>query len=107
MEAQSTFGITGKGRSMNETFTRRIVEGFNWKILDAVDPNPKNFVGCAVYHAAGGKTGCLLRLEPNYEKKMYRITIRATQKTVPQLLVKQMEQKLSQGIPVDNGHGDR
>lgn len=38
---------------------------------------------------------------------MYRITIRATQKTVPQLLVKQMEQKLSQGIPVDNGHGDR
>lgn len=107
LEAQSTFGITGKGRSMNETFTRRIVEGFNWKILDAVDPNPKNFVGCAVYHAAGGKTGCLLRLEPNYEKKMYRITIRATQKTVPQLLVKQMEQKLSQGIPVDNGHGDR
>lgn len=70
LEAQSTFGITGKGRSMNETFTRRIVEGFNWKILDAVDPNPKNFVGCAVYHAAGGKTGCLLRLEPNYEKKV-------------------------------------
>lgn len=29
---------------------------------------------------------------------MYRITIRATQEAVPQALMKQMEQKLSQGI---------
>lgn len=32
---------------------------------------------------------------------MYRITIRATQETVPQSLVKQMEQKLAQGTKDD------
>ncbi|KAJ9363164.1 putative AP-2 adaptor complex subunit alpha [Paecilomyces variotii] len=101
LEAQVTFGVTGKGRTTNETFTRRVVEGFRWKILNGVDPNPKNIVGCAVYQVEGGKTGCLLRLEPNYEKNMYRITVRATQEHVAPALVKQMEQKLSQGIPED------
>jgi AP-2 complex subunit alpha len=70
LEAQTTFGITGKGRPINETITRRIVEGFKWRILNGVDPNPKNIVGCAVYQAESGKTGCLLRLEPNYEKQV-------------------------------------
>ncbi|KAL1988556.1 hypothetical protein VTN96DRAFT_8951 [Rasamsonia emersonii] len=102
LEAQKTFGVTAKGRTINETFTRRIVDGFRWKILNGVDPNPKNVVGCAVYQAQGGKTGCLLRLEPNYEKNMYRITIRATQEHVPQALVRQMEQKLSQGTTMDS-----
>lgn len=32
---------------------------------------------------------------------MYRITIRATQEAVPQALVRQMEQKLSQGTKDD------
>lgn len=123
LEAQRTFGVTIKGRTINETFTRRIVDGFRWKILNGVDPNPKNVVGCAVYQAQEGKTGCLLRLEPNYEKnvsccrstgerrqeqsglmtlQMYRITIRATQEHVPQALVRQMEQKLSQGTTMDS-----
>ncbi|KAJ5895373.1 hypothetical protein N7495_007064 [Penicillium taxi] len=97
LEAQKTFGISGKNKSINEAFTRQSVEGFGWKILDGVDPNNQNIVGCAVYQFEGGKTGCLLRLEPNYEKSMYRVTVRATQEGIPQGLVKQMEQKLSQG----------
>ena len=32
---------------------------------------------------------------------MYRITIRATQEVVPQALVKQMQQRLAQGIGRD------
>jgi AP-2 complex subunit alpha len=70
LEAQSTFAVSGKGRSINETFTQRMVDGFRWKILNGIDPNPKNIVGCAVYQVEGGKTGCLLRLEPNYEKNV-------------------------------------
>ncbi|EAW13361.1 AP-2 complex subunit alpha [Aspergillus clavatus NRRL 1] len=97
LEAQRTFGVTGKVKNVTEAFTRRVVESFHWKILDNVDPNPHNIVGCAVYQFQGGKTGCLLRLEPNYERKMYRVTIRATQEAVPQALTKQMEQKLAQG----------
>ncbi|KAJ6104289.1 hypothetical protein N7523_010609 [Penicillium sp. IBT 18751x] len=97
LEAQHTFGPNGKNKIINESFTRETVEGFGWKILDGVDPNPKNIVGCAVYQFEGGKTGCLLRLEPNYEKSMYRVTIRATKEGVPQGMARQMEQKLSQG----------
>ncbi|PKX93289.1 AP-2 complex subunit alpha [Aspergillus novofumigatus IBT 16806] len=97
LEAQHTFGVTAKAKNISEAFTRRLVEGFHWRILDNVDPNPNNIVGCAVYQFHGGKTGCLLRLEPNYERKMFRVTIRATQEAVPQALAKQMEQKLAQG----------
>jgi AP-2 complex subunit alpha len=102
LEAQSTFAVSGKGRSINETFTQRMVDGFRWKILNGIDPNPKNIVGCAVYQVEGGKTGCLLRLEPNYEKNMYRITIRATQETIPQSLLRLMERKLTQGTMMDD-----
>lgn len=70
LESQQTFGVTAKGKSITEAFTRRVVEGFRLRILDGVDPNPKNIVGCGVYQFAGGKTGCLLRLEPNYERKV-------------------------------------
>ncbi|PGH13565.1 hypothetical protein AJ79_03558 [Helicocarpus griseus UAMH5409] len=106
LEAQSTFGIQGKGRTITESFTRRIVEGFKFKILNGVDPNARNVVGCAVYQMDTGKTGCLLRLEPNYEKMMYRVTIRATQEVVPQALVKLMEDRLSQGVNLDSGPGN-
>ena len=128
LEAQSTFGLANTNvRQVCETTTRKIVEGFKWKILPGVDPNPKNIVGCAVYQVEGGKTGCLLRLEPNYERQvcsfracealvqhrqvanvsqMYRITIRATQEAVPQALVKVMEERLSKGIYADEGMTD-
>ncbi|RJE27391.1 Adaptin domain protein [Aspergillus sclerotialis] len=104
LEYQNTFGIAGKSKTINEKFTQKTVEGFRWRILEGVDPNPNNIVGCGVYHLASGKIGCLMRLEPNYERKMYRITIRATQEAVPQALAKQMEQKLSRGMTADEAY---
>lgn len=70
LETQRTFGVSGKSKAISEGFTRRSVEGFRLRILDGVDPNPKNIVGCGVFQFVGGKTGCLLRLEPNYEKRV-------------------------------------
>jgi len=67
-EAQRVFGLVGKGRSTSRPYTRMVVEGFKWGILDGVDPNSKNMVGATVLHTtSGGKFGCLMRLEPNYE----------------------------------------
>lgn len=67
-EAQKVFGVAVKGRTINQSFTRRTVEGFRWGVLDGVDPNAKNIVGATVLHTAqGGNFGCLMRLEPNYE----------------------------------------
>ncbi|KAL4902837.1 hypothetical protein BDW74DRAFT_157711 [Aspergillus multicolor] len=104
LEAQHTFGLAPKAGSISEGFTKRLVEQFGWKLLSGVDPIPANIVGCAVYHSAQGKTGCLLRLEPNYERKMYRVTIRATQEGIPQALARQMEERLSQGTLPDRSY---
>ena len=67
-EAQRVFGLAWKGRTINSTFTHRTAEQFRWGILKGVDPNEKNIVGASVLHTGnGGKFGCLLRLEPNYD----------------------------------------
>ncbi|KAF1814728.1 Adaptor protein complex AP-2 alpha subunit [Eremomyces bilateralis CBS 781.70] len=97
-EAQKIIHVTSRDGRVTPESTRKIVEGFKWGILDGVDPNAKNIVGATVVHtSAGGKFGCLMRLEPNYESKMYRLTIRATDEGVPPVLMKILEQRLSQG----------
>lgn len=74
-EAQRIFGLApggGRaGREITEGFLRGAIEGFRWRLLERVDPNPKNFVGAGVLHTSGGgKFGCLMRLEPNYETQV-------------------------------------
>lgn len=69
-EAQRIFGLVNKNRTMSMEFTRRVVQGFRWGILDGVDPNPKNLVGATVLHTSDGKFGCLLRLEPNLDTQV-------------------------------------
>lgn len=67
-EAQRVFGLLSPDRVIDGSFTRRTAESFRWGILKGVDPNEKNIVGASVLHTgAGGKFGCLLRLEPNYD----------------------------------------
>lgn len=100
-EAQQIFGVGGgrEGeREINDEFVRRVLEGFRWGLLDGVDPNRKNFVGASVVHTAeGGKFGCLMRLEPNYGSQMIRLTVRATDESVPPVLLKLMVERLSAG----------
>ncbi|KAF2006852.1 Adaptor protein complex AP-2 alpha subunit [Amniculicola lignicola CBS 123094] len=96
-EAQSIFGMVNKNRTTSPEFTRKVIKGFKWGVLDGVDPNAKNIVGATVLHTTEGKFGCLLRLEPNYDTQMYRLTVRATDESVPPVLVKIMEERLSQG----------
>ncbi|EXF80584.1 hypothetical protein CFIO01_04291 [Colletotrichum fioriniae PJ7] len=100
-EAQAIFGLApGKSdRELNEFFVRQTVEGFRWRVLDGVDPNAKNFVGASVLHTSeAGKFGCLMRLEPNYGTKMIRLTIRATDESVPAVLLKVMQDRLAAGF---------
>ena len=84
LEAQSTFSVRG-GR-MDVQWMRHVVEGFRWKILNGVDPNPKNLVGCAVYQVEGGKMGVLLRLEPNMEQKVCGVFVFVSLPLLPPLL---------------------
>ncbi|GJN74268.1 Armadillo-like helical [Purpureocillium lilacinum] len=100
-EAQEIFGLApgkGSGREITERFVNKTIEGFRWRVLDMVDPNPKNIVGASVLHTSeGGKFGCLLRLEPNYGSQMIRMTIRATDESVPSVLLKLMQDRISMG----------
>ena len=70
MEAQSTFQLKEPGMAMDEGISQAIVSDFRFKVLQNVDPNPQNIVGCAVFQMETGKMGCLLRLEPNREQKV-------------------------------------
>ncbi|KAL8827158.1 MAG: hypothetical protein Q9191_003352 [Dirinaria sp. TL-2023a] len=98
-ECQRVFGLADGGRrsAMSEESTRRVVEGMRWGILKGVDPNSRNIVGASVVHMVSGKVGVLVRLEPNWESQMYRATIRATDESVPPVLMKVMEEMLSRG----------
>jgi len=71
-EAQRVFGLAdgGKRTGMSEESTMLVVQGMRWGVLKEVDPNRKNVVGASVCHLVGGKVGCLVRLEPNYESQV-------------------------------------
>ncbi|KAI1474924.1 hypothetical protein K445DRAFT_14341 [Daldinia sp. EC12] len=101
-EAQQIIGLApgkSKSREINEDFIRKTIQGFRWGILNGVDPNSKNFVGASVLHTSeGGKFGCLMRLEPNYSSQMVRLTIRATDESVPPVLLKLMQERISAGV---------
>ncbi|KAL2069903.1 hypothetical protein VTL71DRAFT_14582 [Oculimacula yallundae] len=101
-EAQRIFGVKGGregDRETNDSFIRKTIDGFRWGILDGVDPNKKNFVGASVLHTGdGGKFGCLLRLEPNYTTGMVRLTIRATDESVPPIMIQTMQERLEVGV---------
>ncbi|KAH9044488.1 Adaptor protein complex AP-2 alpha subunit [Lactarius pseudohatsudake] len=83
-EAQGIFpvNLTSSGELDRER-QQQVILGQKLSILPDVDPSPNNFVGAGVLHMSGdGKVGCLLRLEPNRDAKLCRITIRSTSEEV-------------------------
>lgn len=61
---------------------RNKLMGFGMQLLDNVDPNPDNMVCAGIIHTQAQQVGCLLRLEPNKQAQMFRLTIRASKETV-------------------------
>ncbi|XP_067452783.1 AP-2 complex subunit alpha-2 isoform X3 [Thunnus thynnus] len=72
--------------SMDTDVTKAKILGFGVALLDGVDPNPANFVGAGVIHTKSTQVGCLLRLEPNEQAEMYRLTLRTSRDSVSQRL---------------------
>ncbi|XP_041074575.1 AP-2 complex subunit alpha-2-like isoform X3 [Polyodon spathula] len=71
---------------MDTEVTKAKIIGFGVALLDMVDPNPSNFTGTGVIHTKNVQVGCLLRLEPNTQAQMYRLTLRTSRETVSQRL---------------------
>ncbi|KAJ7706181.1 adaptin N terminal region-domain-containing protein [Mycena rosella] len=74
---------------------RQVVGGHRLNVLDEIDPNPNNIVAAGVLHmSVEGKVGCLLRLEPNREAKLCRLTVRSTSEDVAAEVLKLIQKPL-------------
>eukprot|EP00794_Sanderia_malayensis_P018198 gene18198-20014_t len=60
--------------------------GTGLSLLEGIDPNPDNFVLAGIIHTKGYQAGCLIRLEPNKQGKMYRLTVRSSRDGISTIL---------------------
>lgn len=74
---------------------RKVLSGHRLAILDDVDSNTVNLVGAAVLHTStAGKVGCLVRVEPNREAKLCRVTVRSTSEEVAMEVLQRLRDSL-------------
>ncbi|XP_075422981.1 AP-2 complex subunit alpha-2 isoform X2 [Ascaphus truei] len=71
---------------MDNEITKAKIIGFGPALLENVDPNPSNYVAAGIIQTKSRQVGCLLRLEPNVQAQMYRLTIRTSKEDVSQRL---------------------
>ncbi|XP_043939319.1 AP-2 complex subunit alpha-1 isoform X2 [Protopterus annectens] len=89
-EAQKIFKANSP---MDAEVTKAKLLGFGTALLENVDPNPDNFVGAGIVQTKTLQVGCLLRLEPNAQAQMYRLTLRTSKETVSKHLCELLSQQ--------------
>ncbi|XP_044281484.1 AP-2 complex subunit alpha-2 isoform X1 [Varanus komodoensis] len=83
---QEVQNIFKANHPMDTEITKAKIIGFGTALLEEVDPNPANFVGAGIIHTKSIQIGCLMRLEPNLQAQMYRLTLRTSKETVSRRL---------------------
>jgi AP-2 complex subunit alpha len=81
---QESQKIFKAAQPMDATQVKTKLIGYGFSLLEGVDPNPENYVCAAIIHTKTVQVGCLLRLEPNSQAQMYRLTVRTSKDTVSQ-----------------------
>jgi len=81
-EDQKIFKAAGSMENNDATKAKLI--GYGFQLLENIDPNPDNFVCAGIIHTRSLQIGTLLRLEPNKQAQMYRLTVRSSKDTVSQ-----------------------
>ncbi|CAL8271844.1 unnamed protein product [Lota lota] len=82
-EAQKIFKAN---HGMDTEVLKAKLLGLGTALLENVDPNPENYVCAGVIQTKSQQVGCLLRLEPNAQAQMYRLTLRSSKDTVSKRL---------------------
>ncbi|XP_065130299.2 AP-2 complex subunit alpha-2 isoform X3 [Paramisgurnus dabryanus] len=82
-EAQKIFKAN---HAMDTEVLKAKLLGMGMALLENVDPNPENFVCAGVIQTKAQQVGSLLRLEPNAQAQMYRLTVRSSKDTVSKRL---------------------
>ena len=60
--------------------------GYGISVITGIDPNPDNLVSAGVINTKSMLVGCLLRLEPNIQTQMYRLTVRTSHELVTKVI---------------------
>ncbi|KAG7459843.1 hypothetical protein MATL_G00215000 [Megalops atlanticus] len=89
-EAQKIFKAN---HGMDTELLKAKLLGLGCALLENVDPNPENFVCAGVIQTKAQQVGCLLRLEPNAQAQMYRLTLRCSKDTVSRRLCELLSQQ--------------
>ncbi|XP_038595524.1 AP-2 complex subunit alpha-2 isoform X3 [Micropterus salmoides] len=89
-EAQKIFKAN---HSMDTEVLKAKLLGLGSALLDNVDPNPENYVCAGVIQTKSQQVGCLLRLEPNAQAQMYRLTLRCSKDSVSRRLCELLAQQ--------------
>uniref|UniRef100_A0A8C6PSH2 AP-2 complex subunit alpha n=1 Tax=Nothobranchius furzeri TaxID=105023 RepID=A0A8C6PSH2_NOTFU len=89
-EAQKIFKAS---HGMDTEVIKAKLLGLGMALLDNVDPNPENYVCAGVIQTKGQQVGCLLRLEPNAQAQMYRLTLRCSKDLVSRRLCELLAQQ--------------
>uniref|UniRef100_A0A669C0G6 AP-2 complex subunit alpha n=1 Tax=Oreochromis niloticus TaxID=8128 RepID=A0A669C0G6_ORENI len=89
-EAQKIFKAN---HSMDTEVLKAKLLGLGTALLDNIDPNPENYVCAGVIQTKSQQIGCLLRLEPNAQAQMYRLTLRCSKDTVSKRLCELLAQQ--------------
>ncbi|KAG7279464.1 hypothetical protein CRUP_038237 [Coryphaenoides rupestris] len=82
-EAQKIFKAN---HGMDTEVLKAKLLGLGTALLENVNPNPENYVCAGVIQTKSQQVGCLLRLEPNAQAQMYRLTLRSSKDTVSKRL---------------------
>merc|ERR1719189_675299 len=83
-ESQKIFKAEFPMENVEATKTKLI--GYGFQLLEGIDPNPDNFVCAGIIHTRAVQIGVLLRLEPNKQAEMYRLTTRSSKESVSQYI---------------------
>ncbi|XP_064635751.1 AP-2 complex subunit alpha-2-like [Lineus longissimus] len=90
-EAQSIF--KAKFTMDQEQINAKLI-AYGMTLLEGIDPNPENYVAAGILHTRDQQIGCLLRLEPNKQTQLFRLTLHSTKQLVSTQLCELLETQL-------------
>jgi len=77
---------------INTEENQKKITDFGLSSLAGIDPNPDNSVGAGIIKTKSAQIGCLLRLEPNKQANMYRLTIRSSNTSISSTFCQLLEE---------------
>ena len=73
-------------KKMDRSIVSRVFSSLGLGVLQDIDPNASNYVSAGIVQIKDAPSGVLIRLEPNEQTNMYRLTIRSSKGSVSETL---------------------